>query len=63
MKATMTKTEAVKRAGGTQEHLAKLLGLTRQAVSAWPGDTIPELHLYRLKESKPRWFRKPALVK
>lgn len=34
-----------------------MLGLTRQAVSAWP-EEVPPLRLYQLRDKKPRWFRK-----
>jgi len=40
---------------GTKYKLAKLLGITPQAVQAW-GDTIPALRLYQLRERKPEWF-------
>lgn len=53
----MTKSEAVKLAG-SQSALARLLGITPQAVSKW-GDAVPELQEYRLRNIKPRWFRKP----
>ena len=55
----MTKSEAVKRAK-TQKALAKLLGISPQAVSRWQADYIPPLQVYRLRELRPRWFRKAA---
>lgn len=56
----MKKQDAIKLAG-SQSELAKLLGISRQAVSKWP-DEIPALQFYRLKEMRPRWFRKPKEV-
>ena len=55
----MTKSEAIRRAG-SQAELARLLGISPQAVSKWPGDKLPALQRYRLKELRPRWFRKAA---
>lgn len=55
MKGPMTKTKATILAG-SQVALAKILGISPQAVSRWPGDAIPELQMYRLRERKPRWF-------
>lgn len=57
----MKKTDAIALAGSPGK-LAEILGITRQAVSAWPGEHVPELQLYRLRERKPRWFRKPRAV-
>lgn len=54
----MKKSEAIKLAG-SQSGLARLLGISPQAVSKWP-DEVPQLQSYRLKELKPRWFRKQA---
>lgn len=54
----MTKQEAINLAGSAAE-LANVLGISRQAVCQWPGDSIPPLQVYRLRERKPRWFRKP----
>lgn len=54
----MTKDEAIKLAGNAAT-LAEVLGITRQAVCQWKDDKIPPLQVYRLKELKPRWFRKP----
>ncbi len=42
-------------AAKTGTALAKVLGVSKQAVSAWP-EELPELHCYRLRERKPRWF-------
>jgi hypothetical protein len=50
----VNKTFAVRKAG-SQYRLAKLLGLSRQAVSQW-GEAIPLGSLYRLRELRPRWF-------
>jgi transcriptional regulator with XRE-family HTH domain len=47
---------AIKRAGGTQDDLARLLGVTRQAISA-AGRYLPELRAYKLKELKPHWIK------
>lgn len=58
----MDKDEAIRRAGGTQQALADILGLTRQAVSFWK-ETIPPLQVYRLKELRPAWFRNPRKPK
>ena len=57
----MKKTEAIALAGSPLK-LAEILGISRQAVSKWPGEHVPELQLYRLREKKPRWFRKPRAV-
>lgn len=57
----MKKTDAIALAGSPGK-LAEILGITRQAVSAWPGEHVPELQLYRLRERKPRWFRKPRAL-
>ena len=55
MSGPMTKTKATILAG-SQAALAKILGISPQAVSRWPDDSIPELQMYRLRERKPRWF-------
>lgn len=44
-------------AAGNGNKLARILGISPQAVSAWPA-TVPELQQYRIKALKPRWFRK-----
>lgn len=53
----MLKEDAVK-LFGTQYRLAKELGLTQQAVSAWKsGEPIPGAHAYRIRyELKPEAF-------
>ena len=43
----------IKRAGGVPS-LARLLGVSPQAVRQW-GDTVPLLRVYQIKEIKPRW--------
>jgi predicted transcriptional regulator len=43
------------RKAGTQAKLAKLLGVSRQAVNQW-GDKLPPLQVYRLREIRPRWY-------
>lgn len=50
----MTKTQAIAKAGSAAR-LARLLGISKSAVSQWP-ETIPELQRYRLKEMRPKWF-------
>lgn len=45
------------RFAGTKAELARILGLSPQAVSKW-ADTLPPLQVYRLREKKPRWFAK-----
>jgi biotin operon repressor len=52
----MDKFTAAKKAG-SMAALADMLGISRQAVSQWTA--IPPLQLYRLKELRPWWFRKP----
>lgn len=52
----MTKTQAIAKAGSAAR-LARLLGISKSAVSQWP-ETIPELQRYRLKEMRPKWFAK-----
>ena len=44
-------------AAGNKTQLAQILGIKRQAVQSW-GETVPELQQYRIKELRPRWFRK-----
>lgn len=53
----MTKSELIAKAGSAAK-LAAVLGLSRQAVAAWP-EQVPALRLYQLRELRPRWFRKP----
>ena len=52
----MLKSELIAAAGNGNK-LARILGITAQAVSAWP-ETVPQLQQYRIRELKPRWFRK-----
>lgn len=42
-------------AAKTGTALASVLGVTKQAVSAWP-EELPELYVYRLRDRKPRWY-------
>lgn len=49
----MTKEDAIKRAGN-QSNLARLLGISRGAVSQWK--TIPKGRIYQLMVLKPEWF-------
>jgi len=44
----MTKDEAV-RLLGSKSNVARALGISRQAVSAW-GDEVPALRVYQIKE-------------
>jgi DNA-binding transcriptional regulator YdaS (Cro superfamily) len=48
--------QAIEKAGSAVA-LAKLLGITRQAISQW-GDKVPQARLWQLKALKPSWFRK-----
>lgn len=50
----MKKTTAIKKAGSAYR-LAKLLNISKQAVSKWPRD-IPPLREMQLKEMFPEWF-------
>jgi DNA-binding transcriptional regulator YdaS (Cro superfamily) len=50
----MDKKQAIEKAG-TAMALAKLLGITRQAISQW-GDAIPTARVWQLKALKPEWF-------
>jgi len=52
----MDKAQAIEKAGSAMA-LAKLLGITRQAISQW-GDQVPQARLRQLKALKPQWFRK-----
>lgn len=60
---TLTKTQAIELAAGGPNRrggalrLAEILGISHQAVYAWP-EEIPELQLYRLRAVKPGWFRR-----
>lgn len=44
---------------GSVTAVAKLLGISHQAVSKWP-ETVPMLQQYRLRELKPRAFPRPS---
>ena len=52
----MLKSELIAAAGNGNK-LARILGITAQAVSAWP-ETVPQLQQYRIRELRPRWFYK-----
>lgn len=54
----MKKSTAIKKAGSAYR-LAKLLGISKQAVSKWP-EKVPEQREVQLRELQPRWFRQPA---
>lgn len=45
---------AIKRAGSGAE-LARILGVTRQALTIWKPN-LPPLRVYQLKERRPEWF-------
>ena len=60
---SMNLTDAINLAG-SKSALARLLGVSHQAVCKWNKDgRMPPLQVYRLKDIKPRWFRKPAASK
>ncbi|WP_420229064.1 Cro/CI family transcriptional regulator [Psychrobacter sp. ER1] len=46
----MTKKEALKVAGGSVNELARMLGITHNAVSQWDDKKIPELRKYQIKD-------------
>lgn len=50
----MDKSYAIQKAG-TAMALAKILGITRQAISQW-GNKVPEARVWQLKALKPDWF-------
>lgn len=54
--APMTKSDAIRLAGSASK-LADILNISPQAVSKW-GDDIPPLQVYKLKERRPKWFKK-----
>jgi len=54
--ANMDKAQAIQKAGSAMA-LAKLLGITRQAISQW-GDALPQARVWQLKALKPEWFVK-----
>jgi predicted transcriptional regulator len=41
---------------GSQDELAKLLGISQAAVSQWK--TVPQARIWQLKLLKPDWFDK-----
>jgi len=45
---------AIKKAGSGAE-LARILGVTRQALTIWKPN-LPQLRVYQLKERRPEWF-------
>ena len=49
----MNKTELIKLAG-SQRELAKLLGISQPAVSAWK--EVPQARIWQLKLLRPEWF-------
>jgi predicted transcriptional regulator len=49
----MTKQQLVQLAG-SQSELARILRITRAAVSLWK--TVPELRMRQLKDLRPDWF-------
>lgn len=50
----MSKAEIIAKAGSASA-LAKLLGISRAAVSQW--ENIPQGRLYQLRILKPEWFQ------
>jgi DNA-binding transcriptional regulator YdaS (Cro superfamily) len=50
----MDKQQAIQKAG-SQVALARLLGITRQAISLW-GPRIPQARVWQLKALRPEWF-------
>jgi predicted transcriptional regulator len=51
---TMNKHEFIKLAG-SQRELAKLLGISQPAVSAWK--EVPQARIWQLKLLRPEWFK------
>lgn len=49
----MTKEQLIKLAG-SQRELAKILGISQPAVSAWKN--IPQARIWQLKVIRPEWF-------
>jgi len=49
----MTKEQLIKLAG-SQTELAKLLGISQPAVSAWV--EVPQARIWQLKVLRPEWF-------
>lgn len=54
----MKTSQAIKRAGSVIL-LARLLGITHQAIYKW-GDEVPSSSEARLRFMRPEWFRKRA---
>ena len=50
----MEKQRLIKLAGGTQESLAAILGISQAAVSQWT--EVPEMRIWQLKVLRPQWF-------
>jgi len=50
----MTKEQLIKLAG-SQTELAKILGISQPAISAWK--TVPQARLWQLRVIKPKWFK------
>jgi transcriptional repressor of cell division inhibition gene dicB len=48
--------EAIQKAGSAVA-LAKLLGITRQAISQW-GNDVPPARVWQLKALRPKWFKR-----
>ncbi len=48
----MTKTEALKVAGGSVNELARMLDISHASVSQWDEDEIPLLREYQINEIK-----------
>lgn len=55
----MDKKDAVKLAG-SQSNLARIFGITPQAVIQWPDGPLPEARLYELRGRRPEWFATSA---
>jgi predicted transcriptional regulator len=55
--SSMTKEQLITLAG-SQTELAKLLGISQPAVSAWK--EVPQARLWQLKVIKPEWFKEQA---
>ena len=51
----MEKNQAIKLAG-SQVELAKLLGISQPAVSAWK-NVVPKARVWQLKVLRPDWFK------
>lgn len=46
---------------GSAAALSRLLNITQSAVSQW-GEFVPSLQAYRLKEIKPKWFKRRTVA-